>query len=76
MTYAIAHANGTTSNLKESSSRRQRGEAGSDTSSSFHAFLARQNKMGTDKLKHIEQIQVSLLAVVVVVVVVVAVVRL
>eukprot|EP00903_Cladosiphon_okamuranus_P016343 g15071.t1 len=32
--------------------------AASDTSSSFHAFLSRQNKMETDKLKHIEQIQV------------------
>eukprot|EP00752_Nemacystus_decipiens_P018403 g16506.t1 len=32
-------------------------DAASDTSSSFHAFLSRQNKMETDKLKHIEQIQ-------------------
>lgn len=35
----------------------QMGAAG-DTSNSFHAFLSRQNKMETDKLKHIEQIQV------------------
>lgn len=36
----------------------KRGGAGSDTTSSFHAFLSRQNKLETDKLKHIEQIQV------------------
>ncbi|CAM9320548.1 unnamed protein product [Ectocarpus sp. 12 AP-2014] len=39
------------------SPRQRKGGGGSDTSSSFHAFLSRQNKLETDKLKHIEQIQ-------------------
>ncbi|CAM9090793.1 unnamed protein product, partial [Hapterophycus canaliculatus] len=45
---------------EEQSPRRQgTGGAASDTSSSFHAFLSRQNKMETDKRKHIEEIQAS-----------------
>lgn len=38
----------------------RKGAAG-DTSDSFHAFLSRQNKMETDKLKHIEHIQVRVM---------------
>ena len=38
---------------------RRPGTGTSDASSSFHAFLSRQNKMETDKRRHIEAMQAS-----------------